>query len=184
MLVKTFLKLTLAAKNSGEVSNKVFCYKTLKNQNLDLRFPKVGKTTLRPLAQPQEHDIGELICKCIENFHLSAEELVSLLWTYCDHEELKHAAEDKEKATNLTKQRRRLLKIYRATTNWPSRYQGRRRRKHEACSVGPHLEQINVEINRTFIWYSGNLKVYPPEHGNSGQDCGHTHPNPWKWAHQ
>ena len=119
--------------------------------------------------------------RCIENFHLSAEELVSLLWTYCDHEELKHAAEDEKKATNLTKQIRRLLKIYCATTNWPSRYQGRRHRKHEGCSVGPHLEQINVEINRTFTWY---LNVYPPEHGNSGQDCGHTHPNPWKWAHQ
>ena len=79
MLVKTFLKLTLAAKNSGEVSKKGLCYKTSKNQNLDLILPKVGKTTLRPLAQPQEHDIGELICKCIENFHLSAEELVSFL---------------------------------------------------------------------------------------------------------
>ena len=43
-------------------------------------------------------------------FHLSAEELASLLWTYCDHEELKHTAEDEEKATNLTKQRTGLLK--------------------------------------------------------------------------
>ena len=112
---------------------------------MNFRLSKVGKMTLRHLAQPQEHDISVLICKCIENFHLSTEELVSLLWTYCDHEELKHAAEDEEKATNLTKQRRRLLKLYCATTNWPSRYQGRRHRKHEACSVGPHLEQMNVE---------------------------------------